>query len=113
MTTIQEMGRLPGFPTKMTDTLLQRGATPRALGHAYGNAMSVNVLMRLIPRVAWAAGLIPDTSMVDDVWKRMKKTKDEYWSKCDLPESVLYQVPVHPTPLGFNFNVPPHCKGRL
>ena len=111
MTTIQEMGRLQGFPTKMTDTLLQRGAKPSALGHAYGNAMSVNVLMRLIPRVAWAAGLIPDTCMVDDVWKRMKKTKDEYWSKCDMPESVLYKVPVQPTPLGFNFNVPP--QGRL
>lgn len=111
MTTIQEMGRLQGFPTKMTDTLLQRGAKPSALGHAFGNAMSVNVLMRLIPRVAWAAGLIPNTSMVADVWKRMKKTKDAYWSKCDMPESVLYTVPVQPTPLGFDFNVPP--QGRV
>ena len=106
MTSIQEMGRLQGFPTKLTDTLLQRGAKPALLGHAYGNAMSVNVLMRIIPRVAWAAGLLGDTGMVGDVWKRMKKTKNDFWSKCELPEAVLFQVPLQPTPLSFVFNPP-------
>ena len=106
MTSIQEMGRLQGFPTKLTDTLLQRGAKPALLGHAYGNAMSVNVLMRIIPRVAWAAGLLGDTGMVGDVWKRMKKTKNDFWSKCELPEAVLHHVPLQPTPLSFVFNPP-------
>jgi hypothetical protein len=35
------------------------GVTDAAIGHAIGNSMSRNILDRLLPRVLFAAGLLP------------------------------------------------------
>ena len=39
--------------------------TPSKMGHACGNAMSINILMRILPRALRAAGLIEHH---DDPW---------------------------------------------
>ncbi len=73
MTTLLEMGRLQGFPTwiiEYLETMLSHKwpakKIKRCVGHAIGNAMSVNVLCRLLPRVLVAAGLLHE---LQDVWK--------------------------------------------
>ena len=50
-----EMCRLQGIPPSTFDAA--SGASEKDFLHAVGNAMSVNVLMRLLPRILVAAGL--------------------------------------------------------
>ncbi|MFM7981718.1 MAG: hypothetical protein ACKPKO_20610, partial [Candidatus Fonsibacter sp.] len=48
----QELGRLQGFPMKKLHKLLTcHRVKQNTIGHASGNAISVNVLMRLLPRL--------------------------------------------------------------
>ena len=58
MTTTDELGRLQGFPTWAVDKMLSTSANAGDIRFAIGNAMSVNVLVRLLPRVLHSAGLL-------------------------------------------------------
>ena len=69
MTTTQELGRLQGFPTWAVDKMLSTTANPGDIRFAIGNAMSVNVLVRLLPRVVHSAGLLKTKPR--DIWKRL------------------------------------------
>ena len=51
--------------------LLRAGVPETAVRHAMGNAMSLNVVFRLLPRVAYAAGLLAEP--VKDPWKHLTK----------------------------------------
>jgi site-specific DNA-cytosine methylase len=55
--TLREMARLQGLPPQRLAGGLG-GASPAALAGALGNAMSINVLMRLLPGALWSAGLL-------------------------------------------------------
>ena len=69
MTTTQELGRLQGFPTWAVDKMLSTTANAGDIRFAIGNAMSVNVLVRLLPRVLHSAGLLKTKHR--DIWKHM------------------------------------------
>ena len=58
-TSVTEMGRLQGFSDD-TLAVLSKKLGRSALGAALGNAMSMNVLDRLLPRVCFSAGFIKD-----------------------------------------------------
>ena len=68
MTTTDELGRLQGFPTWAVDKMMS-SADPRDVRFAIGNAMSVNVLVRLLPRVIQSAGLLKTKPR--DIWKHL------------------------------------------
>ena len=55
----------------MVNELLRAGVPETAVRHAMGNAMSLNVVFRLLPRVAYAAGLLAEP--VKDPWKHLTK----------------------------------------
>lgn len=66
----EEIGRLQGFPIK-TIKALQLAAPDADLGGAFGDAMSLNILLRLLPRVLYAAGLVRS---VVDMWGDVHQT---------------------------------------
>ncbi len=86
LTTLTELGRLQGWPTWKIATLLGTNVPPRIIGHAIGNGMSVNVLMRLLPRALWAAGLLE--SPAKDIWKKYTRNcpaevmPDDWYRRC-------------------------------
>ena len=90
-TSLEEIGRLQGFTTKDVATLEQTMVGNFAIGGAFGNSMHKTVLERLIPRVLFAAGLIP--TKLEDHWKKAdwKATPpDALWPDCiTLPEQKL------------------------
>ena len=69
MTNTFEIGRLQGFPTWAVRKMLSTSAQPGDIRFAIGNAMSVNVLVRLLPRVAHSAGLLK--TKPKDMWKHV------------------------------------------
>jgi hypothetical protein len=77
MTYYRELGGLQGFPMKTLHKLLTcHRVKKNTIGHAIGNAISVNVLMRLLPRLLVAAGLVhPAVAACSDPWKRLTKTQ--------------------------------------
>ena len=83
MTTTHEIGRLQGFPTWAVDKMLTT-SQPGDVRFALGNAMGVNVLARLLPRVAYSAGLLK--SKPKDIWKHFS-SKDAAGSKL-LPDDM-------------------------
>ena len=60
---LHEIARLQGFRPSDIEPLAKHGKT--FLGAAIGNAMSVNVLERLLPRVCYSAGLIRSADLMD------------------------------------------------
>ena len=75
MTYYRELGGLQGFPMKTLHKLLTcHRVKKNTIGHAIGNAISVNVLMRLLPRLLVAAGLVRVAGGYDP-WKRLTKTQ--------------------------------------
>ena len=82
MTSYEELGRLQGFPTNVVKKLLEAAARddkPKSktmtVGHALGNAISVNMLMRLLPRILVAAGLALPETLHSDPWKPLTVSK--------------------------------------
>ena len=68
--TVIELARLQGVPTDVAHELLDAAnGDHKILGQGVGDAMSLNVLMRLLPRALRAAGLVPRLPF--DVWARM------------------------------------------
>ena len=60
--TVQEIGALQGLSKDMVATMkgsLRGRSKSKVLGAAIGDAMSLNVLMRVLPRALHSAGLIP------------------------------------------------------
>ena len=88
MTTTYELGRLQGFTTAMVDKMVAASGVDSAdVRTAIGNAMSVNVLVRLLPRVAYAAGLLADKPK--DMWKHLTSKGA---SRCKvLPDDIYRQ----------------------
>lgn len=66
MTTIYEIAALQGLPRKMLDRMRNTSQTDSSIGAAIGDAMSINVLMRLWPEILEAAGI---SSNARDIWK--------------------------------------------
>ena len=81
--TIYEIGAFQGIPSWVIDRLLRRGITKVHLGRALGDAMSLNVLMRVIPRALRAGGLLPNW-VPSDVWARTSSLRGQR-----LPDAVL------------------------
>ena len=66
---IMEMARLQGLPSTVAREFLDAaGGDEKLLGKGVGDAMSLNVLMRVLPRSLYAAGLIEVLPF--DVWAR-------------------------------------------
>ncbi len=66
---IADIGRLQGAPTILVQALVEAAAGDTSnVGRALGDAMSINVLMRLVPRALWSGGLIDALPL--DVWSR-------------------------------------------
>ena len=61
------MGTLQGMPKSILDTLIKAVGNERTVAGALGDAMSINVVMRLLPRALFSVGLL-DT-LPKDVWK--------------------------------------------
>ncbi len=76
MTSLRELGRLQGFPTWFIANLERHEFPKKEIGAAIGNAMSINILCRILPRAAHAAGLI--RNVPEDRWKHFKKPKGEF-----------------------------------
>ena len=68
MMNINEIGRLQGCPTSVTTALRDSAASDEAVGAAFGDAMSINVLMRVVPRALRAVGLLKELPF--DIWAR-------------------------------------------
>ena len=69
---IYEIGALQGWPKSWVDQLLE--VQPRQkIGAAFGDAMSLNVLMRLVPRALRSAGLL-DWNDSSDIWQMIPRT---------------------------------------
>jgi len=81
--TIYEIGAFQGIPSWVIDRLLRRGITKVHLGRALGDAMSLNVLMRVLPRALRAGGLLPNW-VPSDVWARTSSLRGQR-----LPDAVL------------------------
>jgi hypothetical protein len=63
---IYEIGALQGWPKSWVDQLLE--IQPRSkVGAGFGDAMSLSVLMRVLPRALQSAGLL---DKFDDVWEQ-------------------------------------------
>ena len=81
--TIYEIGAFQGIPSWVIDRLLRRGITKVHLGRALGDAMSLNVLMRVLPRALRAGGLLPN-GLPPDGWARTSSLLGQR-----LPDAVL------------------------
>jgi hypothetical protein len=64
-----EMARLQGLPSTVAREFLDAvGGDEKIVGQGVGDAMSLNVLMRVLPRALYSAGLID--ALPFDVWSR-------------------------------------------
>lgn len=81
--TIYEIGAFQGVPSWVIDRFLRKGITKAQLGRALGDAMSLNVLMRVLPRALRAGGLLPNW-VPSDVWSRTSSLRGQR-----LPDAVL------------------------
>ena len=66
-TTLQELAALQGLPRDVLERMCATSAHPQDVGAAIGDAMSINVLMRLCPLALASAGLL--TKPCPDIWK--------------------------------------------
>ncbi len=74
-----EVGALQGFPKAWVSSMVA-ATSAGAVGKALGDSMSLNVMLRLLPRAALAAGLVKKTC--PDFWEDIPATGH-------LPEAVL------------------------
>ena len=68
-TTLFEMAALQGLPRTVLDRMKNTSQTDGDIGAAIGDAMSINVLMRLFPVILYAAGLPIVSRSRYDIWK--------------------------------------------
>ena len=67
--TLEEIGALQGIPSVLVDVMAKAlgQSHSAALGRAFGDAMSINVLMRILPRALRSAGLC---GQISDTWRQ-------------------------------------------
>jgi hypothetical protein len=63
---LYEIAALQGLPRSILDRMKNTSQSESAVGAAIGDAMSINVLMRVWPGILAAAGL---PSKARDIWK--------------------------------------------
>ena len=82
---LKEMARLQGFTTRHYRALKAAKVDPKRVAFALGNAMSLNVILRLVGKVAYAAGLVANP--IPDPWKHAKKS---FYATCPgcLPDDM-------------------------
>lgn len=73
MLTVHELAALQGLPRLFVDKMLGISTTTN-VGGAIGDAMSINVLMRLLPHVLRAAGLLATWEKKNDIWQHASQT---------------------------------------
>ena len=77
--TLREHGALQGLPSSVTLYMQEAcNGDERAVRAALGDAMSLNVLMRLLGKVLFSAGLLAEVPF--DPWRQMAKDM----SQCKL-----------------------------
>ena len=90
MTNVKELGRLQGLPTTCVERMLRSGVAQKHVGHAAGNGMTVNVVLRLLPRALYSAGLLANKPQ--DKWKHADFTSNSENSKYKtLPDDMYKQ----------------------
>lgn len=85
---LTEIGRLQGFPTctvKHISTKCPAPADSKRIAHALGNAMSMNVLYRVLHRVVLAAAWQAGEGMGPDVWKQLRRRDGDL----QLPDALF------------------------
>ena len=83
MMSIHEIASLQGWPGDYVDVMKQH-ASNRHIGLSLGDGMSVNILMRLLPRVLHAGGLLRREP--EDLWKHAPMLAQQPGLK--LPDAV-------------------------
>ena len=87
--TIHDIARLQGMPSWVTDCFLRKGISETILGRALGDAMSLNVLMRVLPRALHSSGVLQ--VLPNDVWAD-PVLRDRVSSRGSrMPDEVLRQ----------------------
>ena len=71
------------MPSWVTDCFLQKGITESILGRALGDAMSLNVLMRVLPRALFASGAL--NVLPNDLWEYALST----FGNRHMPDALL------------------------
>ena len=79
-TNIYELGKFQGWPQSWIDDLLEQVSKPK-VGGALGDAMSINVLMRVLGRAVFCGGLVK--SKIPDVWGKIP-----YTAQVNLPDEL-------------------------
>jgi hypothetical protein len=69
MTNVYELANMQGLPRSILDKMLATSQTLANVGGAIGDAMSINVLMRIFVPVLKSAGLDRGTKSLGDVWR--------------------------------------------
>ena len=90
MTSLSELAGLQGLPRCLLDKMLQSSQSTRAIGGAIGDAMSINVLMRILSRALASAGLAKASH--PDIWEDSSRVAgrmpDALYSKLGLLEKL-------------------------
>lgn len=89
MTNIEELGRLQGWPTQVVHKMQRDNVrvAKKYIGHAIGNGMTVNVVLRLLPRVLYSAGLLAEKPF--DQWKHAN-----FKTYKTLPDDMYQGIPL-------------------
>ena len=64
--TLHELGQFQGLTPDTIDALVGLGIRPRKVGEMLGNALSLNVIERVLGRALWSAGLVGQ--LPEDRW---------------------------------------------
>lgn len=67
-TTLYELAGLQGLPRLVLEKMLSTSLGPSAIGGALGDAMSINVLMRVLAAALYASGLVEEG--LPDIWAK-------------------------------------------
>ena len=67
-TTIYELAGLQGLPRVVLDKMLSTSQSASAIGGALGDAVSINVLMRVLAAALYASDLVDEP--LPDIWAK-------------------------------------------
>ena len=85
------MARLQGWTTNDVKRVMSSGGSRCQMGKALGNAMSVNVLCRILPRALYAAGVL--VNKAEDVYET-GLYDFRMFRKRLLPDTLLEERPI-------------------
>ena len=72
----RDKARLQGYPGPLYRPR-RAGVSESQFGHEMGNCVSANVIMRFLPSVMQAAGLLPAEAKIRDFWKELTEALDK------------------------------------